>query len=102
MNPVTLCKCLADETRLLLVAMIRKDGERCVCHLVDGLDASQPKVSRHLAQLRACGLLLTRREGQWIHYRLNDELPGWALAVIDELVAGLPEGGIGDTLSCCG
>lgn len=101
MDPTTLCKCLADDTRLRLVAMIHAREECCVCHLVDALDASQPKISRHLAQLRGCDLLRTRRDGQWIHYRLNEDLPVWVGAVVDELTAALPE----DerlALSCCG
>jgi ArsR family transcriptional regulator len=101
MTPVILCKCLADETRLRLVAMIQSRGECCVCHLVDALDASQPKISRHLAQLRGCDLLRTRRDGQWIHYRLNEELPDWAPTVISELATALPDTGAG-ALSCCG
>ncbi len=67
----------------------------------DALDASQPKISRHLAQLRACELLHTRRQGQWIHYRLNEELPDWALTVIGELTAALPDSERA-ALSCCG
>jgi len=101
MTPTTLCKCLADDTRLRLLTLVHDRGESCVCHLVDALGLSQPKISRHLAQLRACGLLRTRREGQWIHYRLSEELPDWARAAIADLRAGLP-----DTedaaLSCCG
>ena len=81
--------------------MIRARGECCVCHLVVSLAASQPKISRHLAQLRGCGLLRTRREGQWIHYRLNEELPDWVGAVVDALAAALPESDQ-ETLSCCG
>lgn len=101
MTPVTLCKCLADETRLRLVVMVRQRGECCVCQLVDALEASQPKISRHLAQLRACDLLRTRREGQWVHYRLNEELPTWVVAVMDDFSAALPEHERA-ALSCCG
>ncbi|HET8791148.1 MAG TPA: metalloregulator ArsR/SmtB family transcription factor, partial [Modicisalibacter sp.] len=49
------------------------------CEMTHALDASQPKVSRHLAQLRACELLQDRRQGQWIYYRLMPSLPRWAL-----------------------
>jgi ArsR family transcriptional regulator len=91
MTPATLCKCLADDTRVRLMAMIHLRGECCVCHLVDALDDSHPKISRHLAQLRACDLLRTRREGQWMHYRLNEELPDWVVTVIGELTAALPD-----------
>ncbi len=57
--------------------MLTAEDELCVCELIWALDDSQPKVSRHLAQLRACGLLEDRRQGQWIYYRLHPELPQW-------------------------
>jgi ArsR family transcriptional regulator len=54
-----------------------------VCELVCALDDSQPKISRHLAQLRGCGLLLDRRQGQWVYYRLNPDLPTWVRDVLE-------------------
>ncbi|QFU74236.1 metalloregulator ArsR/SmtB family transcription factor [Halioglobus maricola] len=83
MDPQTLFKCLADETRLKTVLLIRSEDELCVCELTEALEVSQPKVSRHLAQLRDSGLLATRRAGQWIYYSINTELPAWAAAVIE-------------------
>ena len=62
-------KALADGTRLRIVGLLL-NGEVCVCHIHESLKVSQPKVSRHLAYLRAAGLVETRREGIWIHYRL--------------------------------
>jgi ArsR family transcriptional regulator len=62
--------------------MLAAEGELCVCELIWALDDSQPKISRHLAQLRTCGLLEDRRQGQWIYYRLHPELPQWALEVL--------------------
>ncbi|MGK0500173.1 MAG: ArsR family transcriptional regulator [Oceanicoccus sp.] len=76
-------KCLADETRLSAVLLIHAEQELCVCELTEALQVSQPKISRHLAQLRECGLLQDRREGQWIYYQINPSLPGWAAKVID-------------------
>lgn len=64
-----LFKALADETRLRIVALLAH-GELCVCHLEEALRLSQPKVSRHLATLRAAGLVEDRREGTWVYYRL--------------------------------
>jgi len=84
MNPVNFYKCLADETRLRSLLLIQQETELCVCELTVALDEIQPKVSRHLAQLRKCGLLLDRRQGQWIFYRINPQLPGWCLNVITE------------------
>jgi ArsR family transcriptional regulator len=82
MTPITFYKCLADETRLKSLMLIQQQGELCVCELTCALDLSQPKISRHLAQLRKCELLLDRREGQWVYYRINPALPSWALQVL--------------------
>ncbi|MBK5552377.1 MULTISPECIES: metalloregulator ArsR/SmtB family transcription factor [unclassified Pseudomonas] len=83
LSPPAIYKCLSDETRARATLLITREGELCVCELVCALDDSQPKISRHLAQLRACGLLLDRRQGQWVYYRLNPELPAWVRAVLE-------------------
>jgi len=77
-------KQLCDETRLRCLMLMLSEGELCVCELTHALGLSQPKISRHLAQLRQNGLVQDRRAGQWIHYRLHDELPDWVLAVLTE------------------
>jgi ArsR family transcriptional regulator len=64
-----LFKALGDETRLRIVALLAH-GELCVCHLEEALQVSQPKVSRHLAILRAAGVVEDRRNGSWVYYRL--------------------------------
>lgn len=84
MEPTNFFKCLADETRLRSLLLIQQESELCVCELMEALDESQPKVSRHLAQLRQCGLLLDRRDGKWVYYRLNPELPNWTINVLAE------------------
>lgn len=82
LDPARLFKCLGDETRLMLTLLIRREEELCVCELTHALEESQPKVSRHLAQLRNCGLLNDRREGQWVYYRLSEALPSWVNEVL--------------------
>lgn len=82
MNPVQFYQCLADDTRLRCVLLIQLQQELCVCELTEALDLSQPKVSRHLALLRQCGLLDSKRVGQWVFYRINPALPDWAKQVI--------------------
>ena len=82
MDALTLFKCLADETRLKTVLLIADQGELCVCELTAALQLSQPKVSRHLAQLRDCELLTARRAGQWVYYSINPGLPDWVAGVI--------------------
>jgi len=82
MDPVLVYKSMADDTRLRVLLLIQREGELCVCELTEALSLSQPKISRHLAQLRKVGLLLTRKEGQWVFYRVNPDLPDWCLTVL--------------------
>lgn len=82
MNPVQFYKCLSDETRLRCLLLIEQEEELCVCELTEALGEIQPKVSRHLAQLRKCELLVDRRQGQWVYYKINPALPDWARQVL--------------------
>ncbi|RRF75001.1 ArsR family transcriptional regulator [Klebsiella pneumoniae] len=75
---------LADETRLGIVLLLKARGELCVCDLCTALAQSQPKISRHLAMLRESGLLLDRKQGKWVHYRLSPQMPAWAAQVIEQ------------------
>ncbi|MCP5160883.1 MAG: metalloregulator ArsR/SmtB family transcription factor [Hahellaceae bacterium] len=84
MDALALFKSLADETRLKTLLLITAKGELCVCELMAALQDTQPKVSRHLAQLRKAGLLSDRRQGQWVYYNLHPELPEWCLRVLQQ------------------
>ena len=64
-----LFKALADATRLRILGLLLT-GEVCVCHIHESLKIPQPKASRHLAYLRRAGLVETRRDGLWVHYRM--------------------------------
>ncbi|MFY0732309.1 metalloregulator ArsR/SmtB family transcription factor [Pseudomonas sp. NFX15] len=81
-TPPEVFKSLADETRARATLLIAHLGELCVCELMCALNDSQPKISRHLAQLRSNGLLLDRRQGQWVYYRLNPGLPAWVHEIL--------------------
>ena len=73
---------LADRTRLrLLNLMIGR--EVCVCYFVEILRQSQPKVSRHLAYLRRAGVVRARREGRWMHYRIERPVDAGAAAILN-------------------
>jgi len=82
LSAVEFYKALADETRLLSLLLIEQHGELCVCDLITALDESQPKISRHLAQLRKSGILQDRRQGQWVHYSLHPLLEPWMQEVL--------------------
>ena len=62
--------------------LIQAEGEACVCELTFALDESQPKISRHLALMREAGIVKSRREGTWMHYRINPRLPAWSREII--------------------
>ncbi|WP_165681041.1 metalloregulator ArsR/SmtB family transcription factor [Metapseudomonas otitidis] len=87
LTPTTVFKCLADETRIRTMLLITEEGELCVCELTCALEESQPKISRHLAQLRTCGLLADRRQGQWVYYRLHPNLPNWVVQILQTALA---------------
>lgn len=82
LEPLALFTALADETRLRLLVLLAAEGERCVCELTHALGEPQPKISRHLAKLRELDVVVDRREGQWVHYRINPGLPAWAQEIL--------------------
>jgi DNA-binding transcriptional ArsR family regulator len=86
MTPTAVFKCLADDTRSKITLLIVAQGELCVCELTASLDLSQPKISRHLALLRSAGLLMDRRQGQWVYYQLHPALPTWVTALLKDVV----------------
>jgi ArsR family transcriptional regulator len=68
---LTIFKALSDETRLRILKLL-ENGELCVCDIVAALDTIQPKVSFHLSALKEAGLITDRKQGKWVHYRMND------------------------------
>ena len=80
----SLFKALADATRLRILGLLLA-GEVCVCDIHESLKIRQSKASRHLAYLRRAGLVETRREGLWIHYRMG-KLADPVLATISDAV----------------
>ncbi|OIQ24375.1 metalloregulator ArsR/SmtB family transcription factor [uncultured Vibrio sp.] len=85
MLPHQFFKMLSDETRMRCLLLIAREGRLCVCELTSALEESQPKISRHLAQLRQSGVLVDEREGQWVYYHVPNTLPGWLRKVITGL-----------------
>jgi ArsR family transcriptional regulator len=64
-------KALSDETRLRILKLL-EGGELCVCDVVAALDMIQPQVSFHLRVLRKTALLKGRKQGKWMHYKIDD------------------------------
>ncbi|MGV6812113.1 MAG: ArsR/SmtB family transcription factor [Brevirhabdus sp.] len=80
-------KSLADPTRRAALAIIWQGDEHCVCELMARLDASQSRMSRHMKALREVGIVLDRRDAQWVRYRRNPDLPPQLAAVVDAVLA---------------
>jgi ArsR family transcriptional regulator, arsenate/arsenite/antimonite-responsive transcriptional repressor len=81
---------LSDRTRLRLLNLM--DGrEVCVCYFVEILAQSQPKISRHLAYLRRAGVVTSRREGKWVHYKIVAPADAGAAKILRETLAVLRE-----------
>src|ERR1700754_1366590 len=79
---VRLLAALADPTRLRLLNLM--DGrEVCVCYFVEILKQGQPKISRHLAYLRRAGIVVARRDGKWMHYRIEPPADPRATSILD-------------------
>jgi ArsR family transcriptional regulator, arsenate/arsenite/antimonite-responsive transcriptional repressor len=78
-------RALADRTRLRLLNLMGND-EVCVCFFVEILKTNQPKISRHLAYLKRAGIVGTRREGQWIHYRIVEPVDSDAARVLKDVM----------------
>lgn len=89
LDPIQFYKSLAEPIRLKSLLLISHYGELCVCELMVALNEhSQPKVSRNLALLRKNNLLVDRKCGQWVFYRLNTSLPKWVTTVLRQTHAG--------------
>lgn len=77
---------ICDPTRRAALALLWDGDEHCVCELMDKLDASQSRMSRHMKVLREAGLVLDRRDAQWVRYRRNPGLAPEFVAIIDAVL----------------
>ena len=66
---------LAEPTRLEAMRLLADGSEHCVCELMRKLGATQSRMSRHMLVLKQAGLVLDRRDAQWVRYRINPDLP---------------------------
>src|ERR687887_1915450 len=88
---------LGEPTRLRILELLLAEGELSVGALVERLGEPQPKVSNHLACLRWCGFVTTRREHRTVHYRVSDKRVAAIVALAHELLADNEE----HVAACC-
>jgi ArsR family transcriptional regulator, arsenate/arsenite/antimonite-responsive transcriptional repressor len=72
MSLIQIYQCMCDQTRLRILNLL-SEGPLCVCHLQEILGEPQVKISKHLAYLKAHGMVEVRREANWMIYRLPDK-----------------------------
>jgi DNA-binding transcriptional ArsR family regulator len=88
---------LGEPTRLRIVELLLVNEELSVGELVKQLAEPQPKVSNHLACLRWCGFVTTRREHRTVYYRVSDKRVAAIVGLAHELLADNEE----HVAACC-
>ena len=87
MNSITILSALAEPTRLEALRMVWDGREHFVCELMRELGASQSRMSRHITALKTAGLVVDRRDAQWVRYRRAPNLPQDVVALVDAALA---------------
>lgn len=82
---------LAEPTRLTAMQVLWDGGEHCVCEMMELTGTTQSRMSRHMQVLKQAGLVLGRRDAQWVRFRLNPDMPEAARAVLAATMAALEE-----------
>lgn len=88
----TFMSALAEPTRIAALRVLADGNEHCVCELMHQLGATQSRMSRHMAVLKAAGVVIDRRDAQWVRYRRNSNLPAELDAIVDAVLKAVDEG----------
>ncbi|MGD9569144.1 MAG: ArsR/SmtB family transcription factor [Sedimentibacter sp.] len=65
-------KALSDINRMKILNILT-NGEMCACKILEEFNIKQPTLSHHMKVLTECGLVISKKEGKWMHYKLNVE-----------------------------
>ena len=87
MDAVQILSALAEPTRLAAIRLVWDGREHCVCELMRELGATQSRMSRHISALKAAGLVIDRRDAQWVRYRRAPNLPAAVTALVEAALA---------------
>ena len=85
--PIAVLLALSEPTRLGAMRILADGREQCVCQLMARLDATQSRMSRHMQTLKQAGLVVDRRDAQWVRYRLNPDLAPATRAILEAVLA---------------
>jgi len=87
MDAISILSALAEPTRLQALRLVWDGQEHCVCELMAALGATQSRMSRHMAVLKAAGLVTDRRDAQWVRYRRTPKLPREIVSLVNAALA---------------
>lgn len=77
-------KAFCDEKRLRVLELLRY-GEKCACKLLEDIDIGQSALSYHMKILVESGIVESRQEGKWTHYRISEKGSLYSLELLKEL-----------------
>ncbi|MVB11666.1 Bacterial regulatory protein, arsR family [Caprobacter fermentans] len=83
-NHARVFKALCDEKRLKILELLRS-GEKCACVLLEQLDLGQSGLSYHMKILVESGIVESRQEGKWTHYKISEKGSAYAGDLLREL-----------------
>jgi len=90
-------KAFCDEKRLRILEQLR-GGEKCACVLLEQLDLGQSGLSYHMKILVESGIVESRQEGKWTHYKISEKGSAYAVALLKELTT---PNTVTDDYICC-
>jgi ArsR family transcriptional regulator len=93
MTVLQVLSALSEPIRLSAIRIIWDGGEHCVCELMERLQATQSRMSRHMGALKAAGLVVDRRDAQWVRYRRNPGLPRDITQIVDAVIVAIDNQG---------
>ena len=84
---IQILSALAEPTRLEAMRLLQDGHELCVCELMEVLDKGQSCMSRHMTALKNAGLVVDRRDAQWVRYRRNPNMSKSVSLLLDAVLA---------------
>ncbi|TEB05085.1 putative HTH-type transcriptional regulator [Pelotomaculum schinkii] len=89
-NKADILKAMAHPTRINILESLR-EGERCVCEIIELVDSEQSNTSQHLAQLKKNGIISSRKDGLKVIYKVNNREIFFLLDLLDNIIASQME-----------
>ena len=93
-------KAFCDENRLQILDLLRS-GEKCACEILDGMHISQSTHGHNGNVFGVAAILWCRKEGQWVHYSINQPGAEHAKELLSQQVLEIPEESGEDRPCCC-